>query len=61
MIGISPDSEKSHKNFSTKYSLPFPLISDTSKKIMNDYSVWGEKKMYRKEFLGGNQDNIYYQ
>lgn len=52
VIGVSPDSEKSHKGFAGKYSLPFPLIADTSKKIINDYGVWGEKKMYGKSFLG---------
>ncbi len=52
VIGVSPDSEKSHKGFSGKYSLPFPLIADTSKKIMNDYGVWGEKKLYGKSYMG---------
>jgi peroxiredoxin Q/BCP len=52
VIGISMDSEKSHKNFAVKYSLPFPLIADTSKKILNDYGVWKEKSMYGKTFLG---------
>jgi thioredoxin-dependent peroxiredoxin len=52
VIGVSPDTEKSHKGFAGKYSLPFPLIADTSKKIMNDYGVWGEKKMYGKSFMG---------
>jgi thioredoxin-dependent peroxiredoxin len=52
VIGVSPDSEKSHKGFSGKYSLPFPLIADTSKKIMNDYGVWGEKKMYGNSYMG---------
>ena len=52
VIGVSPDNEKSHKGFAGKYSLPFPLIADTSKKIMNDYGVWGEKKMYGKSFMG---------
>jgi len=52
VVGVSPDSEKSHKGFAGKYSLPFPLIADSSKKIMNDYGVWGEKKMYGKSFLG---------
>lgn len=52
VIGISMDSEKSHKNFAAKYSLPFPLIADTSKKILNDYGVWKEKSMYGKTFLG---------
>lgn len=55
IIGISPDSEKSHKGFAQKHSLPFPLIADTSKKIVNDYGVWGEKKMYGRTFLGVNR------
>lgn len=52
VIGVSMDSEKSHKNFASKYSLPFPLIADTSRKILNDYGVWREKKLYGKSFLG---------
>jgi peroxiredoxin Q/BCP len=52
VIGVSPDNQKSHKGFAGKYSLPFPLIADTSKKILNDYGVWGEKKLYGKSYLG---------
>jgi peroxiredoxin Q/BCP len=52
VVGVSPDSEKSHKGFAGKYSLPFQLIADTSKKILNDYGVWGEKKMYGKSYFG---------
>jgi len=52
VIGVSMDTEKSHKNFALKYSLPFPLIADTSKKILNDYGVWREKSLYGKTFLG---------
>lgn len=52
VIGVSPDSEKSHRNFAAKYSLPFPLIADESKKILNDYGVWGEKQMYGKSYSG---------
>lgn len=52
VVGVSMDSEKSHKNFAVKHSLPFPLIADTSKKILNDYGVWKEKSMYGKSFLG---------
>lgn len=52
VIGVSIDSEKSHKGFTAKYSLPFPLIADTSKKIVNDYGVYGEKKMYGKSYFG---------
>jgi peroxiredoxin Q/BCP len=52
VIGVSPDSEKSHKGFAGKYSLPFPLIADTSKKILADYGTWGEKKLYGKSYMG---------
>ena len=52
IVGVSPDSEKSHKGFAGKYSLPFPLIADTTKVILNDYGVWGEKQMYGKSYLG---------
>jgi peroxiredoxin Q/BCP len=52
IVGISADSEKSHKGFAEKYSLPFPLIADTTKKIMDDYGVFGEKNLYGKTFLG---------
>jgi thioredoxin-dependent peroxiredoxin len=52
VVGVSPDNEKSHKGFAGKYSLPFPLIADTSKKIMDDYGVWGEKKMYGRSYMG---------
>ena len=52
VIGVSKDSEKSHKNFAEKYSLPFPLIADISGKILSDYGVLNEKKLFGKNFLG---------
>jgi len=52
VVGVSMDSERSHGNFASKYSLPFPLIADTSKKILNDYGVWKQKSLYGKTFLG---------
>lgn len=52
VIGVSMDDEKSHKNFAGRYSLPFPLIADTAKKILEDYGAWGEKKLYGKSFMG---------
>ena len=52
VVGVSTDSEKSHKKFAQKYSLPFSLIADTSGKIVNDYDVWGEKKLYGRSFKG---------
>jgi len=52
VVGVSPDNEKSHQNFINKYELPFNLIADTEKVIMNAYGVWGLKKMYGKEYEG---------
>lgn len=52
VVGVSADSEKSHKGFAAKYSLLFQLIADTSRKIVNDYGVYQEKKMYGKSFFG---------
>lgn len=55
VLGISMDSEKSHRKFSEKYTLPFPLIADISGKISKDYGVYGEKKMYGKSYFGINR------
>lgn len=52
VIGVSIDSEKSHQKFITKYSLPFTLLADVDKKIVEDYGVWGEKSMYGRKYMG---------
>lgn len=52
IIGVSADSEISHKKFTGKYELPFRLISDTDKAIIKMYGAWGEKKMYGKSYEG---------
>lgn len=52
LLGVSPDSEKSHQNFKTKYDLPFPLIADTDKTIAGAYEVWQEKSMYGRKYMG---------
>ncbi len=52
VVGVSPDSIKSHQNFAGKYNLTFPLIADPEKKILNDYGVWGEKKNYGRTYMG---------
>lgn len=52
VIGVSPDNEKSHQKFSTKYNLPFHLIPDPDKTIIKAYGAWGEKKMYGKAYEG---------
>ena len=52
VVGISKDSVKSHKNFATKYDLPFTLLSDTSTELLQAFGAWGEKKMYGKTTMG---------
>lgn len=52
VLGISADSESSHKKFSDKHDLPFPLIADEDKSIIKKYGAWGEKKMYGKSYEG---------
>lgn len=52
VIGISTDSVKSHKKFEEKFSLPFPLIADEEKKIVEKYNVWGEKQFMGNTFMG---------
>jgi peroxiredoxin Q/BCP len=52
VIGVSTDDEKSHKKFETKYNLPFPLIADTDKSIVEAYGVWGEKNMFGRKYMG---------
>lgn len=55
IIGVSADTINSHKKFTEKYNLPFPLISDTEKKVLNDYGVWGKKKFMGREYDGINR------
>jgi peroxiredoxin Q/BCP len=52
VLGVSPDNEKSHTKFSTKYNLPFDLLTDTDTSIMKAYGAWGTKKMYGREYEG---------
>jgi len=52
VIGVSADSEKSHQKFISKYELPFRLISDVDRKVLQDYDAWGSKKLYGKSYLG---------
>ena len=52
VLGVSTDSEKSHQKFISKFQLPFDLLADTEKTIVNDYGVWGEKSMYGKKYMG---------
>lgn len=52
VIGISPDSEKSHLKFIEKQNLPFTLLADTEKTVANLYQVWGKKKFMGREYEG---------
>ena len=52
VFGVSIDSQKSHAKFVDKYDLPFTLLSDADKKVVEKYGVWGEKKFMGRTFLG---------
>ena len=52
VIGISPDNEASHRKFIDKYQLPFLLLCDTDRKVMEKYGAYGEKMMYGKPVTG---------
>jgi peroxiredoxin Q/BCP len=49
---VSVDSAQSHRKFIDKYDLPFPILSDPDKRIVNAYGVWVEKSMYGKKYMG---------
>lgn len=52
IAGVSPDSEKSHQKFISKFQLPFPLIADTDQEISKKFGVWGPKQMYGRTYDG---------
>jgi len=52
VLGVSPDSEKSHLKFEKKFSLPFTLLADADHKIIDQYGVWGEKQMFGRHYMG---------
>ncbi len=52
ILGVSPDSVKSHQTFKTKYDLPFTLLADTEHAIAEKYGVWKEKSMYGRKYMG---------
>ena len=52
IVGMSADSVKSHKKFEKKFDLPFPLVADEDKVIVEKYGVWGEKQFMGKTFMG---------
>lgn len=52
LLGVSADSEKRQTNFKEKYKLPFPLLADENKNVINAFGVWGPKKFMGREFDG---------
>ncbi|BDS14365.1 thioredoxin-dependent thiol peroxidase [Aureispira anguillae] len=52
VVGVSPDTAVSHQKFISKYDLPFPLLADTEKSILEAYGTWGEKNMYGNIKMG---------
>jgi len=52
ILGVSPDSVRSHGKFISKFQLPFALLADEEKKMCQDYGVWVEKSMYGKKYMG---------
>lgn len=55
ILGVSADSEKKQQNFKDKYELPFPLLADEDKEVINAFGVWGPKKFMGKEYDGINR------
>jgi len=52
ILGVSVDSVKKHKNFETKFELPFPLLADTEHQLVDAYGVWGEKMLWGRKYMG---------
>lgn len=52
VLGVSPDTAEKHKKFGTKHALPFPLLADVERKVIDLYGVWGEKQMYGRKYEG---------
>lgn len=55
VLGVSPDSLKSHQKFVDKFKLPFILLADEDKKIVQDYGVWGQKSFMGRQYMGVNR------
>lgn len=52
IVGVSPDSEKSHRNFCEKHELNFTLLADTDRSVCEAFGVWVEKSMYGRKYMG---------
>jgi peroxiredoxin Q/BCP len=58
ILGISPDSVKSHQKFKAKYQLPFTLLADEEKVALQAYDVWKEKSMYGRKYMGVERTTV---
>jgi peroxiredoxin Q/BCP len=58
VLGVSPDSEKSHGKFKSKYELPFTLLADTDHSVAEQYGVWGQKSFAGKKYMGVNRSTF---
>ena len=52
IVGVSPDSERSHRNFCAKHELNFTLLADTDHSVCEAFGVWAEKSMYGRKYMG---------
>jgi thioredoxin-dependent peroxiredoxin len=52
VIGVSPNGVDSHKKFEKKFDLPFPLLADEKRVVIEKYGVWGEKQMFGNKYMG---------
>ncbi len=58
ILGVSPDSVESHKKFAEKYNLPFNLLSDENRNVLEKYGVWKEKSMYGRKYMGVERTTV---
>lgn len=58
VLGVSPDPINSHKKFAEKHELPFELLSDENKEVVEKYGVWKEKSMYGKKYMGVERTTV---
>ena len=58
VLGVSTDGEKAHQKFIAKYELPFRLLADDDKKIVEAFGVWGEKSLYGRKFMGISRETF---
>ena len=58
VLGVSPDPISSHRKFADKHELPFTLLSDEDKKVVEKYGVWKEKSMYGRKYMGVERTTV---